>query len=154
MYLLVSGCILQLMHCGLVGPDGGNSSQVGLTGIVYNHDGTRAANAKVIIARWNQSPQVAGVIVDSAVTNDTGGYKIDSLAADTFNLLARSGNQLGYKDSIRVKSDSLTLAPPCTLNAPGSVRGVVRLQPNDNSTNVFILFMGTNTFVSRFKLFR
>jgi hypothetical protein len=150
-WLLLASTILPVFYCGLNPPDAGNSSQVGnpaLAGVVYNQNGTRAANAKVRIARWNTSPQDSNVVADSTVTNDTGGYAIDSLAADTFNLLASSGSFLGYKDSIDVKSDTTTLAPPCTLKATGSVSGVVRLEPGDNSTNVYILFMGTNTFVT------
>ena len=149
--LVLAAGTFAVFHCSLNDPNGaGNSSQTGnpaLAGVVYNQDGSRAAGAKVRIARWNQSPQVAGVIVNSTISNDIGGYKIDSMAADTFNLLASSGNKLGYKDSIKVKSDTTTIAPPCTLKAKGSVSGVVRLEPGDNSTNVYILFMGTNTFV-------
>jgi DNA-binding beta-propeller fold protein YncE len=47
-----------------------------------------------------------------------------------------------------VKTDSTTLAPPCTLKAEGSIKGVVQLENNGNVNTVFILFMGTNTFVT------
>ena len=143
---IISISLLAFTTCNTVIPDDGGT-QTGnpaLAGVVYNQDGTRAANAKVRIARWNADPQAGNVIADSTVSNDTGGYAIDSLITDTFNLLASSGVFLGYEDSITVKSDSTTLAPPCTLKATGSVTGVVQLQQGDNATTVLILFMGTN----------
>jgi hypothetical protein len=131
----------------------GNSSQSGnaaVVGVLYNPGGTRAAGARVVFIPADNNPRAGlgkALVIDSAVTNDTGGYTIDSMPVDTYNVFGVGDSGLSYLDSVVVKPDSQA-KPSDTLGAAGSVRGVIRLQPNHDSRTVFMLFMGTQTWVA------
>jgi hypothetical protein len=81
--------------------------------------------------------------VDSAVTDSNGVFSFDTVDTGTYNVLADSGTNLAYQDSVAVEPDTQTTVPTDTLKAPGSVRGVVRLQPGDDSRKVFVIALGT-----------
>jgi hypothetical protein len=61
-------------------------------------------------------------------------------------VLASGDSGLAFQDSITtIKGD--TVRPPAdTLNTPGTIQGIIQMQPGDDPRTVFILFMGTHTF--------
>ena len=146
-YLLLA-CALQLMQCSELG---GNSSQTGspkIVGILCNTDGTRAKHATVKFVPSAYNPKTASKTIDSTRTDDTGGYQFESLPPDTYNVLGNSatGSALSYRDSVVVHTDIPMAVPADTLKAPGSLRGVIRLDPGDDSRTVLILVMGTGVW--------
>ena len=81
--------------------------------------------------------------MDSTTTDASGNYAA-KLDTGTYNVLAAGDSGVVYQDSITVVKDSTVHPPADTLKAPGSIRGIIRLQPGDDARTVFILFMGTN----------
>jgi hypothetical protein len=140
---LIAGCTEKLA---------GNTSETGnaVTASLYNPGGSPTVHAKIRFIPINYNPRTGGLgkiaaKVDSATTDANGTYtaKLDTGA---YNVLAAGDSGVVYQDSIVVVKDSTVRPPADTLKSPGSIRGVVRLQPGDDARKVFILAMGTNTF--------
>ena len=129
----------------------GNSTQTGnpsVTAMVYNPGGTPAAHARIRFYPVHYNPRTGtakalAAVVESTTTNASGNYsaKLDSGA---YNVLGAGDSGVVYQDSITVIKDSTIHPPADTLKAPGSIKGVVRLQPGDDARTVFIIFTGTN----------
>jgi N-acetylneuraminic acid mutarotase len=119
-------------------------------GIIYNPNGSRAAYTKVRAIPVDHNPitKDAGMItfIDSTLTNDTGGYSFDSLPAGYYNIFGEGDSGVSYVDSFLVVVDTTIIFPDDTLGDPGTLRGVVRLQPGDDSRTVIILMFGTKTW--------
>jgi hypothetical protein len=129
----------------------GNGSGTGnaINAMLYNPGGSPAVHAKVRFYPINYNPRTHNLtktiaaVVDSTTTDANGNYAA-KLDTGTYNVLASGDSGVVYQDSITVVKDSTVHPPADTLKAPGSVRGVVRLQPGDDARTVFIIFMGTN----------
>jgi hypothetical protein len=151
----VLSCMLLLQCMQLTGGDG-NGSNVGnarVTGVLCNPDGSRAryAAVKAIPANYNPLGGLGktgnGAVIKSTVTDDTGGYRFDSLTAATYNILGSNTTNRSFIDSIVVKERELRTIPADTLKPSGALRGVARLLPGDDSRTVLVLVMGTPTWV-------
>ncbi|MGA2508274.1 MAG: hypothetical protein ABSF80_12445 [Chitinispirillaceae bacterium] len=144
---------LEIFRCS--SPLAGNGSQTPngqVSAMVYNPDGTPAAHAKVMFYPINYNPHTGGLdktatatTVDSTTTNDSGNYTA-TLDTGTYNIIANGSGNMAYQDSIRAIGGSAVHPPTDTLKTPGTIRGIVQLQPGDDPETVFILFMGTYTF--------
>jgi len=154
-YACVGGLLVVFLNCGGDGVSGGTTEtgNAVASGVIYNPDGTPAAGAVVRFISVSHNPHPQGLskrlaVVDSTVTNDSGRYHMDSLAADTINVLASGDSGLSFQDSIIIEPDTLNTIPPGQLKKAGSVRGVIRLGDSDDSRTVIILVFGTNTWAA------
>lgn len=151
-FVLCLAAAALLLRCSINGL-GGNSSQTGnplITGALYNQDGSGAKNALVTFVPVNYDPRSgtpSGLPIDSTMTDDTGGYRLDSLPEGVYNIFGRSAVGLSYRDSFSVPRKTPAVVPGDTLRLPGSIKGVVRLLPGDDSRTVFIIVMGTTTLL-------
>lgn len=116
-------------------------------GMLFNSDGSPAENAKVMFITVDHNPisyiRENLAIADSAVTDSNGNYSIDFLPEGYYNILGEGESGLSYNDSVYISDDNTNDTISDTLKAPGTLRGVVRLQPGDNSMTVLVLVMGT-----------
>ena len=150
--ICVWACLL-LLRC--IAPNAGNATQTGnaITAMLCNPGGSPAAHATVRFYPVRYNPRTGGLgktaaaAVDSTTTDANGNYTA-KLDTGTYNILASGDSGVVYQDSITVSKDSTVHPPADTLNAPGSIRGVIRLQPGDDARKVFIIAMGTNVFIS------
>src|SRR5271157_1033275 len=135
-------------------PNGGtgSSTESRVTAMVYNPGGTPAAHAKVMFYPVNYNPHTGGLgktatvaTVDSTTTDANGNYTA-TLDSGTYNIIASGGGNLAYQDSITVTKGDTVKPPPDTLKVPGTIQGIIQMQPGDDARTVFILFMGTHTF--------
>jgi hypothetical protein len=150
----VVSCMFLLQCMQLTGGDG-NGSNVGnarVTGVLCNPDGTRARYATVMAVPANFNP-LGGLgktgyvaAIESTFTDDTGGYRFDSLPTATYNILGSNTANRSFIDSIVVRAREPQTVPADTLKPAGALRGVARLQPGDDSRTVLILVMGTPTW--------
>jgi hypothetical protein len=147
----VACAALALMSCSHPTQSTGNGSGVGngVAAMLYNPGGSPAAHAKVRFYPIHYNPRTGNLTktivaaVDSTTTDAKGNYTA-KLDTGTYNVLAAGDSGVVYQDSITVIKDSTVHPPADTLGAPGSIKGVVRLQPGDDARTVFIIFMGTN----------
>jgi hypothetical protein len=149
-FLLALGAaiVTLFVECGTM--DGtGSSTQTGITGKIYNDDGTPAKNATVSIIASGYIPSISGIgksaPVDSIITDENGTYVIRWLAPGTYNVFGKKADRFCYQDSVLIDSTTSTIEND-TLREAGSLSGIVRLQPNDDSRTVLILIYGCNTF--------
>jgi len=147
---ILAASITVILFIGCETVDGtGSSTQSGITGKIYNDDGTPAKNAAITFIMSGYIPSRPGlsksVPVDSIITDDSGTYVIRWLAPGTYNIFGKKADRLSYQDSVVIDSTTTTIASD-TLRQAGSVSGIVRLQPNDDSRTVLILIYGSNTF--------
>jgi hypothetical protein len=148
--LSAAGLLLFLVTCA-PNPIGGSTETTnGVVGKLYLSDGkTPASGAKVRFIRVDHNPRALAktlAVVDSATTAANGTFTV-TLDSGTYNMLASSGDTaLAFADSITPSKDSAITVPPDTLKAPGSLKGVVELQPGNDPRTVFMLVMGTNTW--------
>jgi hypothetical protein len=135
-----------ILHCMLNPIGGTDTGNPNIAGVLYNKDGSRAKNAKVRVIPSDYNPRNGSSALmrfDSTTTDDTGGYYFDSLPADTYNVFGSGEKGVSYQDSIAVVQNAKIRIPSDTLKAPGSLQGVVRLQPGDDRRTVFVIMMGT-----------
>ena len=149
-YLVLLGAILMawLFQCAKkptdVSSGGSDHGNAIVTGHLFNADRTPAANATVQLVRVDHNPQAGTAVAASVTTDQNGEYGFDSLPQLTYNLFGQGNSGVCYKDSIGITKD--TLLSPDTLRAPGSLSGVVRLVPKNDSGQVFIILLGTNYY--------
>lgn len=136
----LAGGSLFLMLCMRGGTDTGNARVVGM---VYNADGSRA-HAEVVFVPSGYNPNGGQNLQHSVSTNDTGAYQFDSLPPGTYNILGNGSTGIAFKDSIKIGDDRIVV-PPCTLSAPGSVSGLIEIEPGDNPAQALVAVLGTNT---------
>jgi formylglycine-generating enzyme len=146
--LTILGVSLLFLKCAnLMGGSTETSSRV--SSMLYNPGGSPAANAKVCFYRHDNDPrpgQGPGA-TDSTFTDTNGNYAV-ALDTGTYNVLANSDSGLAFQGSIRASGGSHVNPPACTLKTPGTLHGVVQLQPGDDSRTVFILFLGTHFYTT------
>lgn len=173
-FFLITGFLISLTAlCSKDNPVANGGVETGnakVIGELKNPDGSPAKNAKVHLIPVNYDPhsiakrlaktgmlntaelrQAILAEFDSATTNDSGQYSFDSTtAAGIYNVLADSGSsKAAFQDSVTIPAgDTQTTVPTDTLKSPGSLRGVIRLQPSDDSRTVFVIALGTNAFTS------
>jgi len=120
-------------------------------GVVYTRDGAPAAHARIRLFDTayvpGQAPSAA--YRDSARADSLGRYAFDSLPAGTYNLFFDKCGALSYRAGLRVAYDSqgnvLLDTLRDTLNAPGSLAGVIGLLPGDDPRKVTILVLGAGS---------
>jgi hypothetical protein len=132
--------IVQCVNMG-TGTQTGNPN---VTAMLYNPDGSPAAQAKVCFYRHGDDPRNSHV-VDSTYTDNNGNYKKD-LDTGTYNILATLDANATFQDSIVVAEHDTARPPADTLRSLGSISGKIELQGADDPRTVFILFLGSNTF--------
>lgn len=145
--------ILIFLSCSFIGPDdhAGTGSETGnVVGVLYNPNGSKAANAKVYIIPVDHNPKPTERIlaIDSTTTDDTGAFAVDSVPDGHYNILGDGDSGISYADSIFIDNDTIPTEVKDTLRNAGSLRGVVALQPGDDSRTVFILVFGTQTWTT------
>ena len=149
-FLLALGTTIAMLSTGCGTTDGtGSSTQSGITGKIFNDDGTPAKNAAVSIVASAYIPSISGIAksapVDSIITDENGAYIIRWLAPGTYNVFGKKAERFCYQDSVLIDSMTTTIEND-TLREAGSLSGIVRLQPKDDSRTVLILIYGSNTF--------
>ncbi len=124
----------------------GNTGKI--SGRIVDTQGNGVANAKVRVVSVNFSPGPggAGDIADIVTTGADGSFATDSLPDGQYNLLSDKAGGFAFRDSVKVQGNSSSEIGRDTLKAPGSVAGVIRLQPGDDSRTVFLILLGTTTF--------
>jgi PKD domain len=126
------------------GPTAGTGTETeNVAAVLYNPGGSTAAFATVHFFKSGSDPRNNSV--DSAETDTHGNYAV-KLDTGTYNLIAHGDSGMVFRDSIKVLKGETAKPPADTLKVPGSIKGIVQLQPGDDSRTVFILFMGTHTF--------
>lgn len=145
---IVCGCLL-LLCCTHNVVDGGTETG-NAVGILYNPNGSRAANAKVYIVSVDHNPKPGPRVrsIDSTTTDDTGAFFLDSMPEGYYNVLGAGDSGVSYNDSVFIQGDTTTEDLSDTLRDAGTLRGVVALQPGDDSRTVFILVFGTQTWTT------
>ncbi|MDB5102751.1 MAG: Kelch repeat-containing protein [Fibrobacteres bacterium] len=125
------------------------------TGILFLADGKPAANARVRVFPVNHVPDSSALpkrAVDgpafSTRTDSKGRYAIDSLLPrGEYNILGELDGEVSFQDSVYFTSN-LDSIPADTLEDPGSLAGVVALQPNHDPRTVTVQVLGTNTYAN------
>jgi uncharacterized protein (TIGR02145 family) len=141
--LLAVTALLLFTTCTRAPTTGTGTETENVAAMLYNPGGSPAANATVRFYTAGSDPRSNSG--DSTVT-DVHGYYAVKLDTGTYNLIAHGDSGMVFRDSIKVLNDSTSKPPADTLKAPGSIKGIVQLQPGDDARTVFILFMGTHTF--------
>lgn len=148
----LSGLLVCLLcNCSLEVAGGSTeTTNTKIAGMLYNPKGSPAANAKVLIVTVDHIPiseyRKSPAIVDTALTDSSGNYSFDSLPGGYYNIFGEGDSGISYADSIYIKNDTGNNLPPDTLKEPGSLTGIIRLQPEHTSRTVLILVFGSLTW--------
>lgn len=145
--LVASGCVEEQVAGST---STGNTGKGAIAGRVVDAGGKGVAHAKVRVVAVDHNPgpggSGSGDVADVVVTAADGSFETDSLPDGRYNLLSDKDGLVSFRDSVAVDPDSATRLAGDTLKAPGSVSGVVRLQPGHDSRTVFLILLGTTTF--------
>lgn len=123
------------------------------TGFIYLADGHPAAGARVRVFPVSYVPDSAALpkkaagSLFSTRTDDRGRFQLDSLPAGEYNILGESDGLYSLQDSVFLspRTDSV---PSDTLDKPGSLTGIVVLQPQDDPRSVVVQALGTNSYAN------
>ncbi len=147
--------IMILSKCSQEGPLAGNTSETGnaaVKGILYTENGQPAVNAevKLITSDHRPGPNLAKTeaVVTTTYTNAQGVYEFSSMPRNFYNVLCKSNGANAFIDSIYLQPNQITEVENKTLKSPGSLHGVVRLQPGDDNRSVLIILFGTDFFTT------
>lgn len=86
-------------------------------------------------------------IAYSTRTDAAGRYTVDSLARGQYNILADKDGAAAYRDSVFLASGARVTVID-TLRTPGSLSGVVGLEPNHDLRTATAHVLGTHVFVN------
>jgi leucine-zipper-like transcriptional regulator 1 len=127
------------------------------TAMIYNPDNTPAVGA---VVRFFVATDSTRTIAYQTTTDSNGRYSTKALTKGVYNLLAysakglaKSANEMSatndsliaYQDSIIVLTDTV-LVQPDTLEKPGSITGIIGLQPNHDPRTATVEVLGTNIY--------
>jgi|GEM_PF-2215042 len=119
-------------------------------------DGSPAADAEVLVYPVDHTPGSPGTpkrgadrgALVSTRTDSNGYYDIGGIPLGHYNILAESEGLLSYHDSISLSS----VTPPGyvtdTLGKPGSIHGIVGMQPNHDPRSATVQVLGTYSYVN------
>ncbi len=141
--LLGSGCLFESDKETKRGTIVDNELRVGF---VYLADGTPAKGARVRLFPVDHLPD-SGAPAFSDFADEQGKYQVDSLVRGEYNVLSELKGQYSFTDSVFISEQTTTISND-TLGAPGSVAGIVGLQPNHDPITTTVQVMGTNAFAN------
>jgi len=121
-------------------------------------DGSPAVNARVRIYPVDHRPDTAAAPgeVFSGQTDSVGEYIFDSLPKGVYNVLGQLDSEYSYQDSLYITSTTDSV-PTGILDKPGSISGIVGMQPNHDPRTALVQILGTDHYTNvdekgRFKL--
>jgi len=115
-------------------------------GHVYNADHTPASGAHVRFVPVSYNPTSGTTPIDSVVTNSQGYFSLAALDNGTYNVLCSGiDGAASLHAALKIAADTQAVGPE-TLQAPGSMRGVIKLDPPVDSALIFVILLGTNTY--------
>ncbi len=133
----------------------GNTSETdnaAVHGVLYREDGQLAKNAevKLITVDHRPGPNLAksATVVTTVYTNEQGVYAFNSYLSGFYNIICKDNGEAVFIDSVYLKRNDVTKVDKYTLRNPGSLHGVVRLQPGDDNRSVLIILFGTDIFTT------
>lgn len=144
--ILVSlgGCIMEAKRGSVID----NETRVGK---ILLADGSPAINARVRVFPVDHLPdssllaKVSTIPGYSTRTDSKGRYRIDSLPRGEYNILGELEGEYSFQDSVYLSESTGSLSTD-TLEEPGSLRGVVGLQPQHDPRTVTVQALGTNSY--------
>jgi hypothetical protein len=150
--LAALACCLLWGCWGEENPGGSEVENEVTVGRLYLADGKPAAHARIRIYPVNNLPQPGALqkkadLVYSTFTDAKGRYTIDSIPAGEYNIFGDRDGDRSLRDSVYLSSSPQNL-PPDTLDEPGSIAGVVALQPNHDLRTVTLQLLGTNEYTN------
>lgn len=115
-------------------------------GAIYLPDGTGAVNARIQVFKVDHIPE-SGDPAYVTRTDTAGRYVLDSLPDGEYNILADLNGQFAFQDSVYVSKQTESISPD-TLDEPGTVAGVVGMQPNHDPSSVTVQVLGTDNYTN------
>ncbi len=154
-------CAGMLATIALTGCNSGNDRVAGTevenevnVGMVFEPDGKPAVGAEVRVVPVSFNPQPAqskaaasAAAVYKLETDARGRFNVAAIPAGQYNILASKDGLVAYQDSV-VLTDAGSRLASDTLGAPGSLTGVVRLQPNHNPATATVQLLGTTVYAN------
>lgn len=157
-HVLTVACATLLLVCTKLPTQTSGTVSETDTAMIYNPDNTPAVGAVVLFFVSTDSTRT---VAYQTTTDANGRYFINKgLAKGTYNMLVysakgwakssskmlSSGDSLiGYQEAISVLADTV-LVQPDTLEIPGSITGIVGLQPNHDPRTATVQVLGTNIY--------
>jgi hypothetical protein len=117
----------------------------GIVGTVSNPNGSAAPDAYVKLFTAGDTSRTP---ISTVVTNANGRFGFTSLTPGTYNVWADGADSsVAFVDSI-VVPESTQVRANATLGKPGSVGGIVALQPGHSPLSVTVQALGTQKYVN------
>jgi hypothetical protein len=113
-------------------------------GKLFLADGRPAVNARVRLYPVRHVPDSSSPVF-STRTDAKGSFAVDSVSSEMYNILGDLDGEFSFQDSVFISGSTKSI-PADTLDAPGSIIGVVGLQPGDDPRTVTVQALGTNSF--------
>lgn len=125
---------------------GTNDETTTSLGVIYRPDGRPAAGARVLIyaaGDTQTTPRVQGIVDDAGHVSLNG-----RLAAGSWNLLIRNADGTAlFQDSLPCDGSKLTVLSD-TLRRTGTVKGRIRVQPQDKPTIAWVQLLGAGRYAN------
>jgi hypothetical protein len=147
-FLVCLAAILIGTDCSKDGPLAGTEIRNGnCLGKIYTADGKVADNVivRLIPSGYNPYSQ-STAFIDSTYTDTHGDYAFMVSQPDYYNIVAEKGSTSCMQDSIFIQANAKTIADNDTLHESGTLSGIVRLKPGDDSRTAVILVLGSNVY--------
>lgn len=140
---LIAGCQVQ---------ESGTEIPNELIGRELVADGNPAVGAKLRLVPIGHIPGEGGAdslgsLIFSASTDRAGNFTFREVPEGRYNIMASADGLQSFRDSVRITGKAQTL-PKDTLRTPGSLTGLVRLQPQHDARTATVQVLGTNLFVN------
>lgn len=146
--------IVLLLGCGgsetALGGGGGTET----VGTIIKQNGEPAAGAKVLFVPveysvpldYAQSHSERDLQPDSLWADEKGEFLFDDIADGLYNIYYEKEKDRALRHHVQITEGKADTIITDTLASSGAIQGVVRLRPEHNAKEVYILLMGSNRF--------
>lgn len=130
---------------------GGGTETVGT---IVTQDGDPAAGAKVLFVPfdYNATPDDddsdyrIDLQPDSVFANYKGEFPLSDISDGIYNIFYEQNGDRALRRNVHISGGKADTTIHDTLASSGEIQGVVRLRPEHNSKDVYILLIGTNRY--------
>lgn len=127
----------------------GGCTETSNQAIIYNADGSPADGACVVFIPVDYVPNSSDeIFIDSTKADNNGKYFFSSLNNGVYNVWFKKNNNFAFRGNLSVNDGVVDEDIIDTLSIPGEITGIVRLLPEHDSREVFILLLGSERYTS------
>lgn len=128
----------------------GGCTETSNQALIFNPDGTPAGGTRVLFVPANYLPNSVdkGDVnsIDSTMADNNGIYQFSELNDGTYNIWYNKNDKFAYRSNLLIENGLSSKVVRDTLSVPSKISGVVKLLPEHDPREVYLLLIGSERY--------